>query len=59
MLSPGTLNSGRNLYRRLLRLYEQCMAADWWPGVAPELLSLELPPWAQEMPDDSKIVEEW
>ena len=40
------LAPGRALYRRLLRRFLECEAAGWWPGLAPELKILELPPWA-------------
>jgi hypothetical protein len=38
-----TLITGRAVYRNLLTKYLQCQAANWWPGVAPELVDLELP----------------
>lgn len=44
-LTPETLAAGRALYRSLLRRLEQCLAADYWPGVAPDLMPLELPAW--------------
>lgn len=40
------LEAGRGLYRSLLTRYVECQAADWWPGVAPQLLDLDLPRWA-------------
>ena len=42
------LESGRALYRRLLTTFMACTAANWWPGVAPEILSLPMPSWASE-----------
>lgn len=41
-----TLEVGRVIYRRLLRRLAECMDADYWPGVAPDLQHLGLPPWA-------------
>lgn len=40
------LERGRALYRSLLDRYAQCKAADWWPGLAPDLVDLDLPAWA-------------
>jgi hypothetical protein len=41
------LDAGRTLCRNLIRRYEQCSAAGWWPGLAPELIRLDqLPRWA-------------
>ena len=46
-LTPETLAAGRALYRSLMRRLQQCIEADFWPGVCPDLEQLELPPWAQ------------
>jgi exodeoxyribonuclease VIII len=40
------VEAGRLLYQRLLRRLAECAAADWWPGVAPEITPLRLPEWA-------------
>lgn len=40
------LDRGRALCRRLFDRYVACQAADWWPGIAPEVITLQLPPWA-------------
>lgn len=40
------IEAGRLLYQRLLRRLADCAAADWWPGVAPEVMPLQLPQWA-------------
>lgn len=45
-LDPADLAIGRALVARLLRIYADCTAADWWPGCAPDLLPLQLPGWA-------------
>ena len=45
-IKPETLDSGRALYRSLMRRLLECIEADYWPGVAPELQQLGLPPWA-------------
>lgn len=42
----GDLATGRALYRSLLRQYAQCSAADWWPGLAPDVIDSDLPRWA-------------
>lgn len=51
-LSAGALAAGRELRRQLLRKFVECQAADVWPGVAPDLLELDLPPWAAGMVAD-------
>ena len=45
-LSEWDLNAGRALYQKLLRRLQRCEAADWWPGLAPDLVELDLPDWA-------------
>jgi len=48
-VSAETLEAGRILCRDLIRRYEQCLAAKLWPGIAPDLQTLELPNWAPGM----------
>lgn len=43
---PEDLAAGRTLCLRLMRRLEECAAADLWPGCAPDLQYLDLPPWA-------------
>jgi hypothetical protein len=57
-LSADDLRLGRALYRRLLGRYLECQAADWWPGISPEILELELPGWAAGANDETHD-EEW
>lgn len=45
-LTRDAYETGRMIYRSLLQRLAECTAADYWPGVAPELRSLNLPPWA-------------
>lgn len=45
-LAPEDLDKGRMLCRRLIDRYLACRAADWWPGLAPEVVVLRLPEWA-------------
>ena len=45
-IEPETFDVGRSIYLSLLRKLAECTAADYWPGVAPELWPLYLPPWA-------------
>ncbi len=45
-LSDEALDTGRTIYRTLLQRLAECTAADYFPGVAPEVRTLELPPWA-------------
>lgn len=46
-LEPEVLEFGRAQYRRLLRRLAECMEADYWPGVAPGVQPLYLPPYVQ------------
>lgn len=50
------LEKGRALYRSFLRKYLECQAADWWPGLAPDVIDLDLPPWT---PRGEAPMEEW
>jgi hypothetical protein len=55
-VKPGDLSAGRELVLSLMRLLETCIKTDMWPGVAPDLLYLDLPPWAPGLRNES---EEW
>lgn len=48
-LSKITLEAGRILVRDLIKKYQECLAADLWPGIAPDLEILDLPAWAPGM----------
>lgn len=46
-MGEEALSAGRSLCRSLVRRYEECTAAKWWPGMAPDVLELDrLPAWA-------------
>jgi hypothetical protein len=45
-LGSEWIERGRSLYRSLLRRYADCQAAGWWPGLAPGVVDLWVPPWA-------------
>jgi exodeoxyribonuclease VIII len=45
-IMPEDIERGRALYRGLLRRYVECRAANWWPGLAPGVVNLQLPMWA-------------
>lgn len=45
-LTDEALEIGRMIYRSLLQRLLECTESDFWPGVAPDLRSLDLPPWA-------------
>lgn len=45
-LGSEWIERGRSLYRSLLRRYADCQAAGWWPGIAPGVVDLQVPPWA-------------
>jgi hypothetical protein len=40
------LERGRRFVRSLIDKYAACQSAGWWPGLAPEVIPLQLPPWA-------------
>lgn len=44
-MKPDDLDAGRALCLSLMRKLEECIASDWFPGVAPDLQYLDLPPW--------------
>ena len=45
-IDSQAMEAGRATYRAYLDKLAQCTAADYWPGVAPELRLLGCPPWA-------------
>lgn len=45
-LSADALARGRALYRQLLRRYVECVETERWPGIADEVVELDLPTWA-------------
>lgn len=52
-----TLNAyftGQSLWRRLIKRYAECQAADWWPGIAPRILDFDVMPWAEGGGDDDQ-----
>lgn len=57
-LSKVSFEAGRILVRDLITKYQECMATDLWPGVAPDLAVLDLPSWAAGM-HGSELTERW
>lgn len=53
-LGSEWLERGRSLYRSLLRRYADCQAAGWWPGIAPGVVDLQVPPWASGGDDNEQ-----
>ena len=45
-LPPEAVALGRSLNRNAIDLYAQCMERDEWPGYAPIIHRIDLPPWA-------------
>lgn len=56
-LSKISYMAGQVLYRDLLRKFLDCQAADWWPGMAPYLLEMDLPGWAAGMQGSEESIE--
>lgn len=48
-LTRNAYEAGQILYRDFLLKYRDCLAADYWPGIAPGMLELDLPDWAAGM----------
>lgn len=57
-LSKVSLEAGRILIRDLIKKYQECQAAELWPGLAPDLAVLDLPSWAPGM-QGSDETERW
>ncbi len=53
-LGSEWIERGRSLYRSLLRRYADCQAAGWWPGIAPGVVDLRVPPWASGGDDNEQ-----
>lgn len=53
-LSINDLDAGRVLYRSLLDTLLACIETDYWPGQAPELRQLSIPPWAPGMAEQEE-----
>lgn len=45
---------GRQEYRKHLRVYAECLAADRWPGYPTDVLALGLPAWALKAANDNE-----
>lgn len=48
-LSRASFEAGRILYRDLLTKYDRCVKAGLWPGIAPDLVTMEVPDWSPGM----------
>jgi len=57
-LSQATLEAGRILVRDLIAKYQECTAAGYWPGIAPDMQTLEIPNWSPGM-NGSETDERW
>ena len=49
-LDRASMEFGRRVNRRALRLWRECVDADHWPGYPPEPTLVELRPWALQIP---------
>lgn len=58
-LTQEAIDTGRAIYRNLLHRLAECEAANYWPGVAPEIRDLNLPPWAITETIDSETSEDF
>lgn len=48
VLADDFLEGGRMIYRRALRKFADCLAADKWPGYSDEVETVPLPRWADQ-----------
>lgn len=48
-LSRASFEAGRILARDLLTRYDRCVKSGMWPGIAPDLVTMELPDWSPGM----------
>lgn len=49
-LSPADNELGRTLYKRALRVYQECLATDTWPGYPQHVRTIELPTYSRFVP---------
>jgi hypothetical protein len=49
-LAPDDLELGRTLYKRALRVYQECLESGIYASYPPEIRQLELPSWARIIP---------
>jgi len=45
-MTPADMTKGVALYRSLLRKFLDCEAANYWPGILPDTVDLDIPDWA-------------
>jgi hypothetical protein len=57
-MTAEDMAAGRARYRQLMNRLLSCMEANWWPGVAPGVLDLEVPGWAPGMDGEDEEKEE-
>lgn len=53
-LKPDDLHAGRQVCLRLMRRLLECQAANYWPGKAPDLRYMDLPPYAAGLSPESE-----
>lgn len=49
--TDAALATGRALYRRLADQYAACGDSEWWPGIAPDIVPLDVERWASGAED--------
>lgn len=45
-MTQAALDAGTRLWKSLIKRYTECQTAEWWPGVAPQVLDYDVMPWA-------------
>lgn len=48
-LSPNDIQLGRQIYRRNLKIYHDCMNSGKWPSYDADIRTVQLPPWAHRI----------
>ena len=56
-LLDDVVQAGRKEAQRLLRVYKECTETGVWPGYAPHIIDIGLPPWAQRSLEAAKTLE--
>jgi hypothetical protein len=52
-VTDDDIQEGQFLYRRLLRDLTACETMDYWPGMMPDVVDLEIPTWGRRIADET------
>jgi hypothetical protein len=57
--TPEMLEAGRQEYRRLLKIYADCLSSDKWPGYSQEILPISMPSNFQGIVNNLENEDDW